>query len=171
MRAKPVAHPESIRAALVRYLDECAERGILPGETTHMFYRVVRERLRISYAGMTRWEEHDTENRFRYQVLRALDKLAADGLLVRHGERRSLRFLTPAASAALEASEAEARRLKEERLARAKDIAGRLYALDLDVLVNSGVPVRLDPGDWEKLLDLAEAGREARETVKTGKEG
>jgi hypothetical protein len=156
MRAKPVAVPEDIRRVLEDYLGECAQSGEAPASHTYQFYRVAQERLHVSYAGMTLWEAQDAETRFKYQVLRALDKLAADGVLVRQGAKRDLRFLTPAAAAALDREEAEARRLKEARLDRAKDIAGRLRALDLDVLVSSGVPVRLDPGDWEKLLDLAE---------------
>lgn len=169
MRAKPVARPEDIRTVLEDYLRECAEKGEAPGNQTYQFYRIAQERLHVSYAGMPLWEGRDAQTRFKFQVLRTLDKIAADGILVRRGMRRDLRFLTPAAAAALDREEAETRRQKEARLDRAKDIAGRLQALDLTVLASSGIPVRLDPGDWEKLLDLAEYGRAEATPGATGR--
>lgn len=155
------ADPKLVRQKLAGYLADCEAAGIAPADTTHEFYRKMEDRVPLGMESLTQWQARDARSRFQQQVLRELNLLADQGLLVKRGDRRNLHFYTPAAAQAADMAEAQRRMDADTTQAREHGIWERLEAIGLEPLVRSGTSIRLDTGDWEALVALAEKGKAA----------
>jgi hypothetical protein len=157
-----VVKPAAIRAALRTYLAGCAASGEEPVDETYQFYRLLEKKLDVDFSVLRPWDARRSANLFTSQVLNALNSLAVEGLLVKRGDRNSLRFCTPeAAKRADERTQAE-QAAAYRYTAHVQALSDRLQALGMDPLVDSGAPLRLDPEDWGVLVQLAERGRQFR---------
>lgn len=135
------------------------DREFLPG---WQFYSKVADA-----AGMTT-DPHNVSrqarsdwDRFTGQVDRALKAMVAAGELASERTGRRLVYRTPAYhESILEARRAE-RMARSELMERRAAIRARLTRMQLNVPLSG--PLHLPEAEWEKLLDLAEHGRAARE--------
>jgi hypothetical protein len=151
------------------YLDQCEEAGTEPVQETYRFCEILDGRVPQYLDGLNRWQLETARIRFRQQVLRELNRLVEQGVLVKRGYRNDLRFLTPAAAQAEDEQHAQLEKNLEERQARVKTAVERLTALGFEPYTGHG-GVELDDEEWERLLDLAEDGQNANATAWLDKE-
>lgn len=163
---KEKATAEEVRAALKAYLYESAELGLEPVRENTRFTDVLEKRLGIDYSRMRPFGRRDAEKRFHTQVMYALNKLAAQGVLVKVRTSRGLLFLLPAEAERRKQASAENARLHQEARDHVAKVKERLRALDITPSVTSNYPVQLSAGDWDKLLDLAEHAELVQEAQK-----
>lgn len=167
MKRSKVTAAEVLAAARAYALDPRQGGAI---ELTTAAYREIGAAVEFDAALSGRsWEERQAETAFGAQVLRAFNKLAEAGELRKAGAgtrgpdgqmiyRNSVRFYTPEAWDAAVARTAAAESASAELAARWSVIRDRLYNLGLDSTQPRGHAVRLAVEDWERLVELAEAG-------------
>ena len=152
------ADPKLVRAKLAEYLAQCAAAGQDPVSETHEFYREMASRVPLGLDTLNLWQAADARSRLQQQVLRELNLLTASGEMVKRGSRLDLRFYTPEAARRADERAALERRDADTAQAREQGIWERLEALGLEPAVGRGSSVRLEAGDWEKLVAMAEKG-------------
>lgn len=157
-----MTRPNAMRRELAAYLGECAASGEEPVTDTHSFYRLMEKRLSANFDGLTPRHAYAAQAQFQTKVLRELNLLAAAGALVKTGDRRHLRFLTPAAAQRQEELEQERQRQKEALQRRVAGLRLRLQALGVQPGSYVEIPIRLNADDWDILVELAEKGQEER---------
>lgn len=153
------ADPKVVRQQLAGYLAESGKLGLEPVNETWRFYRLMEDRVPLGLDTLSQWAAAAARTRFQTQVLRELNLLAGKGVLVKRGDRKDLRFYTPAAAKAVDEAKDSAQRQRAERRTAEGVVRDRLAALGCEPLVQSGAGVRLDLEDWERLLNLAEKGK------------
>lgn len=157
MRIKDGAVPPgTVRAVLAQYLEACEAAGEEPVSETHSFYQLMEKRIPLDTGELPVWTKMRAAERLRVQVLRELNLLAAKGVLVKRGDRRDLRFYTPAAAKAADEREEDRQHAAETVRSATFRARNRLQALGFDPLIGSGADIRLDLDDWVLLLKMAE---------------
>jgi hypothetical protein len=147
-----------VRTALNTYLERCADLHEEPVSEPYAFHRELGKMLRMDYTGLPRGvPQWNAEKKFQQQVTRMLNVFAEDGILVKTGKRPHIHFYTPDAFQVVAEQYARQQQENAEQAARISGVKERLRALGFEPSV-SHYPVRLETGDWEKLLDLAENG-------------
>jgi hypothetical protein len=155
--------PETIRVTLRTYLAGCEAKGEEPVSETYQFCQLAKNALKIDFSELRKWDQSSAAAKFQAQVLGALNKLAADGLLVKvldRSPRRVLRFITPQAAKHRDEQELAAQAAAYRYAMQVQGLGDRLRALGVDPLVQSGAPIRLDTEDWEILVRLAERAKQ-----------
>jgi hypothetical protein len=132
-----------------------AERPMLDA-MAWSWYNEAAKRLNVSSESGTPWVSASWI-RFQGQALRALKKLAAEGVLVKYGQNLHTGFRTSAAQAQIDEEQGRKAAARKAYNDRFDAVRARLAALGLtDSII-------LSADEWERLLAWAEAGKaEAR---------
>lgn len=162
-----------VHQAVAAYVAEGHSDGVY--ENDHQLTAAMRERLRVDFtstgpAGALGHYNGRAQDRFYRQVKTALDKLADAGVLRKAGagstgpdgrpvDRTQVKYYTP------EAWQAAGRQAAERKTAESaledswRRVCIRLGGLGFPMPVRASAPL-LEPGEWERLLSLAEVGVE-----------
>jgi hypothetical protein len=154
----PVTAKE-VREALMSYLADCAGKSEEPASETAAFCTVLTSRLNPDYSGLRPWDALDAKTKFRAQVLAQLNKLTAEGVLVKRGERRGVHFFTPEAAQHHDEDRERRRAGCTEKTARTAAVRVRLAHLRFSDTGTSQNTISLELDDWEALVSLAENGK------------
>jgi hypothetical protein len=152
------ASAKQVRAALAEYLAECAQEGVQPPEETHQYYRLIEDRMGLRLSSLKPWHEQNAREKLRVQILRELNLLAAQGVLVKRGSQRDLRFLTPAAAKSADEHDTAVRKHLAAETRRTRNVMRQLETVGITPLQDSSGSVFLSLDDWEILIRLAEKG-------------
>lgn len=115
------------------------------------------------------WDRTRAEDKFSGQVKRALDKVAAEGALVRIGKNQTLptggwssgvHYFTPAAAEQADRERQEREAGREAERARWTALHEALAALGFENCRHTSDGLVLDLDRWEKLVQLARQGTE-----------
>ena len=156
---RPLADSKEVRAQLEAYFKECSDAGTKPHSETFRLYAEIENRVKPPIDGLASWNRQQARNRFNNQVLRMLNNMVSDGMLVKRGDRRDLHFYTPEAAAEHDRAESDRAAAAAEQMRRTQEVSRKLTQLGVLPLVRSGAPVSLDLEDWEILVRLAEKGQ------------
>lgn len=157
MKNKIVVTAAAVRTELHRYLEDCEARSDDPVNEVYLFVQVLERRLGIVWTALASYEAGGARQLFDQQVRRALNRAVADGELVKRGERTSLRYLTPAASAVEDQEDQEAAERAAADREKAWALRERLKGLGLDPSRGSSL-ISLSLADWAQVVALAEIG-------------
>lgn len=160
MRDLDSLKPEEIRAELARMISDTdvAKGGF---ESYHVMDKVASRLDSSTVFPQNNWRFGAVYDRFTGRVKRALDKLAADGVLVRYGDGdrlpngntnyRSVRYYTPEAVREAE-TERDRKQAALDAISQRWDaVSGKLANLGY-FWSGDGTDHKLSLADWEQLL-------------------
>jgi hypothetical protein len=151
---------EQIRSAMESYLAEMRATGQEPPSEPGELYLVAAKQLGMDYSVLrTPWQRENAREKFTQQALRALHRLAREGVLVRTGTGRTLTFITLEEDTRRKQAESDRAAETADAESGWRNIKKRLRALGL-IETGAGSEVMMPLPVWEQLLNLAEKGEE-----------
>jgi hypothetical protein len=156
---------QNVLAAVRAYVaSPDTEDVIEPSGASGRIYNELAGQLSVSRV-QDSWRERNEWNGFTSQALRALNRLAEEGTLIKVSRGKpgpeghtlgGTRFYTPDAFAAAERRAQEKRKADTELAGAWLALAGRLSSLGITAEVNRQRGLMLDLDGWESLVTLAE---------------